>query len=1056
MARLFSKDYHELSNSWYFNHAVIPLAKDDLWYWLAADETGRFQMRFFPSQTKTEYFSAWVEVLYDPETERVVNHKCAECNHDDNCRHYLSLLRYCYFNLSTDIFTEDPIKTCDGNALRANPHWMDLAHEAKLSVEGIYDPDSDKVRFHHDAFRDLNMQELIKIIKGQDTEAQELQANYQVLDDYELRLFSFLNENRAAYSAKSCFWSIYKKDFPAALSYMEPLSGRIIIRETGELLNFAAVPYPLALRIEQRGKQNYALSPVLVDELSTWFAGYPTWLFFRNKVHKAYLPFRSEVVDQIFNSEMLLSAQDLIYYRSIVHNELLRKDIYLDFDPGIQLPPIIDSLPRCSLQIKSLGDKILIEGFLVYDQIHSIPLSLLRFGKPLVYCPLNPEESDYAWFLIPHQIFSQVRGLLDELPPVELNLWEQNAQLVFPESSFEDLQSAIFKLSDEEWDIVISDELNNRFITKIPLEVEIQAVRSEEIDWFSYQVSYHYRDLRFTHEELKKYFRSGEQLLHTVDGRIFFISNPQILDEVEKLISHSEEQHDGVYRARVMNLPYYQRLREENPTLRMLGDEHLENMFRDLINRQLERKQDLPYFLQTVLRGYQKAGVAWISMLSHYHLNGILADEMGLGKTIQALTIILSAPQDSTSMVICPKTLLYNWAAEIEKFHTNIPFAIVEGNKAERSELLHSPNIRLYIISYSMVLSDLSILRDLNFEWIVLDEAQNIKNVSAQRTSAIKKLKSRHRLALSGTPIENKITELWSIMDFLMPGYLGSLKRFKSQYLSPDDEQLAQKSLHRAVSPFLLRRVKHEVLMELPDKQEQVSWCKMSPLQEKLYLQIIDTVQKKMLPESADQITYVHILAALTKLRQVCNHPHLANSDVLPDLELSAKLEMLVELVQEAIAGGHKVLVFSQFVQMLSIIKRNFNALDIPFCYLDGHTRDRQSQINEFENNPNIRLFLISLKTGGTGLNLTSADTVILYDPWWNPMVENQAIDRTHRLGQTRKVQVYRLITKNTVEEKILSLQKNKIDLFNEVIEGGSTMLKTMNLDELKSLFSYE
>ncbi|HQQ68541.1 MAG TPA: DEAD/DEAH box helicase, partial [Candidatus Cloacimonadota bacterium] len=366
-----------------------------------------------------------------------------------------------------------------------------------------------------------------------------------------------------------------------------------------------------------------------------------------------------------------------------------------------------------------------------------------------------------------------------------------------------------------------------------------------------------------------------------------------------------------------------------------------------------------------------------------------------------------------------------------------------------------SANIRLFIISYSMVLSDLNTLKEMDFQWIVLDEAQNIKNVSAQRTSAIKKLKSRHRLALSGTPIENRITELWSIMDFLNPGYLGNLKRFKTNFLSSEDEHQAQQGVHRAVSPFLLRRVKKEVLMELPDKQEQVSWCKMSPLQEKLYLQIIDTVQKKLLPDNPEQMTYVHILAALTKLRQVCNHPHLANADILPDLEISAKLEMLVELVQDAIAGGHKVLVFSQFVQMLSIMKRTFNALDIPYSYLDGHTKDRQTPIREFETNDDIRLFLISLKTGGTGLNLTAADTVILYDPWWNPMVENQAIDRTHRLGQTRKVQVFRLITKNTVEEKILSLQKSKIELFNEVIEGGSTMLKSMNIEELKGLFSY-
>lgn len=417
--------------------------------------------------------------------------------------------------------------------------------------------------------------------------------------------------------------------------------------------------------------------------------------------------------------------------------------------------------------------------------------------------------------------------------------------------------------------------------------------------------------------------------------------------------------------------------------------------------------------------------------------------------------MIATSPQTSLSMVICPKTLLYNWAAEIEKFHTNIPYAIIEGNKEARSQLLNNPNIRLYIISYSMVLSDFALLKTLKYEWLILDEAQNIKNVSAQRTRAIKKLDSVHRLALSGTPVENNITELWSIMDFLMPGYLGTIKSFKDQYLKPDEDHQTRATLHRLTSPFILRRIKKEVLLELPDKQEQIAWSKMSTLQEKLYLQILESVQKKLMPSSGEDMSYVHILAALTKLRQVCNHPHLANDDILPVPELSAKLELLVELVQEAVAGGHKVLVFSQFVQMLKIMRGVFDALGISYCYLDGKTKDRAEQVQAFETDASIPLFLISLKTGGTGLNLTAADTVILYDPWWNPMVENQAIDRTHRIGQTRKVQVFRLITKSTVEEKILSLQQNKIELFNEVIEGGTSVLKSMSIEELKSLFSY-
>ncbi|MFA7024621.1 MAG: DEAD/DEAH box helicase [Candidatus Cloacimonadaceae bacterium] len=1056
MARLFSKDYHDRSNSWYFNHAVIPLSEGDLWHWHTVDEAGNILLRFFPTLEKRDYFSAWVEVLYDPRSQMINRYSCAECGQDESCRHYLSLLRYSYHFLSDDILQEDLVQTCDGDTLRGNVSWLNLSHEAALEIEGIYSPESDKIRIYHRAYAGLNMPELLKLLKESDEVSPQIKANYGVLDDYELTLFLWLDAHRAAYSSKGQFWSIYKKLFPDLMGRLESLSRKVLIKETGEELSFAPKGYPLVLRIEPAGQKSFSLSPILVDELSIWYAGYPTWLFFRNRVHKLWLPFRNDVIDKIFSRQMVMGEKDLIYYRSIVHSELSKREIYLDFDASIEMPPIINSEPKSRLYIRPLGEEIMIEGSLIYDDEYEIPLSMLKYFKPLVYTSYKgADPDDKLWFYLPHDLMEKVNQLISELPQPQIDELEQRARLVYAGSAFNDLQTAIFHLSDKDWEIVIDDELSSNFITKIKLEVQLNAQRSEDIDWFSYEVRYQHADLSFTHEELKRYFRSSDEFLHTVDGRLYFISNPEVFQEVEGLISRSQKDKDDVYRARMLNLPYYQRLREENTAFRVMGDEYLENMFRDLHERHLGKPLNLPYHLQTILRSYQKSGVAWMQMLKHYHLNGILADEMGLGKTIQALTMILSAPEDTVSMVICPKTLTYNWAAEIEKFHTNIPYVIVEGNKANRLELLSSPNIRLYLIGYSMVLSDFDLLKTMHFEWIVLDEAQNIKNVSAQRTSAIKKLKSNHRLALSGTPIENNLTELWSIMDFLMPGYLGTLKRFKDLYLSPEDDRAAKLSLHRAVSPFLLRRIKKEVLLELPDKQEQTSWCKMSTVQEKLYLQILDTVQKKLMPESQEDLSYVHILAALTKLRQVCNHPHLANDDVLPELELSAKLELLVELVQDSISAGHKVLVFSQFVKMLHIMRKVFDDREIRYSYLDGRTKDRRKPVEEFETNEDIRLFLISLKTGGTGLNLTAADTVIIYDPWWNPMVENQAIDRAHRIGQTKKVQVFRLITKGTVEEKILALQQNKLDLFNEVIEGGNAALKTMNMDELKQLFIY-
>ena len=304
--------------------------------------------------------------------------------------------------------------------------------------------------------------------------------------------------------------------------------------------------------------------------------------------------------------------------------------------------------------------------------------------------------------------------------------------------------------------------------------------------------------------------------------------------------------------------------------------------------------------------------------------------------------------------------------------------------------------------------------------------------------------------------MENNLTELWSIYDFLMPGYLRTLKRFRDEYLNLEDADLAQRRLNRMVAPFMLRRVKKEVLLELPDKQEQISWCKLGPVQEKTYLQVIETVQKQLFPsEGSGPLNYIHVLAALTKLRQICNHPHLVNPDIKPDAETSAKLEQLMELVADSLASGHKVLVFSQFVQMLAIIRRCFDAEGLAYCYMDGQTKDRMAVVREFEESAHKRVFLISLKTGGTGLNLTSADTVILYDPWWNPMVENQAIDRVHRIGQTNKVQVFRLISKGTVEEKILALQQSKLAMFEAVISEGQQLLGSLSSEDIRGLFSY-
>jgi SNF2 family DNA or RNA helicase len=444
-------------------------------------------------------------------------------------------------------------------------------------------------------------------------------------------------------------------------------------------------------------------------------------------------------------------------------------------------------------------------------------------------------------------------------------------------------------------------------------------------------------------------------------------------------------------------------------------------------------------------------------MLQYYGLSGILADDMGLGKTIQAISILSDLPDNSISMVICPKTLLYNWGAEIEKFNKNLSYIIYEGNQHDRVKMRKNLNVNVVLASYSIIQNDIDDLSLIDFDYLILDEAQHIKNALAQRSKAVKKLKANHKMILSGTPIENNPAELWSIFDFLIPGYLPSLKKFKSEFMGTNQiDYKSQEKLSSLISPFIFRRKKQDVLIELPDKQIQTVFCKMTDIQEKLYLQVLDDLKTRFsaLMKDLDK-NYIHVLAALTRLRQICNHPMLVNKDIHQNLEFSGKMELLKELIEDAVSSGKKLLVFSQFVQMLKLLEKLMKDLKIPFEYMDGSTRDRQKRINNFNNNNSIRVFLISLKTGGYGLNLTAADTVIIVDPWWNPMGENQAIDRAHRIGQTKKVLVYKTITKNTIEEKILTLQQSKLEMFEALIEKGQSVFKSLDSEQLRKLFEY-
>lgn len=470
---------------------------------------------------------------------------------------------------------------------------------------------------------------------------------------------------------------------------------------------------------------------------------------------------------------------------------------------------------------------------------------------------------------------------------------------------------------------------------------------------------------------------------------------------------------------------------------------------------------NLPTHATAEFREYQLKGFGWLWFMYKYGLNGILADDMGLGKTLQALTVLQKAKEVDGSMptlVICPTTVVFNWESEIQKFAPELTCLKLAGSD-RKNHFKEIPNYDVVITSYALIRRDIRHFKDINFRYIILDESQNIKNAMSQTAQAVKQLQANHKLALSGTPIENKLEELWSVFDFLMPGFLLSVAEFNARYVNPimeRQDKTVEKRLKLQIYPFILRRMKRDVAKDLPDKVENIAYCELTDEQKDFYLQVLDSTKEelfKSIEQNGLEKSRLSIFSALLRLRQICCHPRLYDKENVKHIMSSGKFEKLKSMLEEIISEGHRVLLFSQFVNMLDIVKGWLEREGIEYEYLTGKTKDRQAAVEHF-NNSKIPIFLISLKAGGTGLNLTGADYVIHYDPWWNPAVEDQATDRAYRIGQTKKVFVYRLITKNTVEEKIQKLKTIKRNLVDSVISVDRNIVKSLTMDDIREIFS--
>lgn len=490
---------------------------------------------------------------------------------------------------------------------------------------------------------------------------------------------------------------------------------------------------------------------------------------------------------------------------------------------------------------------------------------------------------------------------------------------------------------------------------------------------------------------------------------------------------------------------YLEKLIEDEDLSFVNGSKYVSNVIKKF-DKVKSKNYEIPKDLNATLRDYQVSGFEFFKTLSDYQFGGILADEMGLGKTIQTIAFLLSN-KDKKSIVITPTALIYNWKNELEKFAPTLKVGLLHAAKSERGKILDNiDNYDVILTTYTTYKNDIDKYKNINFDYCIIDEAQNIKNPDAIITKAIKNVNAKVRFALTGTPIENNLMELWSIFDFIMPGYLYNKSKFKSIFVNNDKNIIELKNL---IKPFILRRTKKEVITELPDKIEQKIIIDLEKEHKRAYKGYVNLITRKIKENNQDNIT---VFSYLTKLRQLCLSPELMVKNYQGK---NSKLDVLINIINDS--SDEKILVFSQFTKVLEVIGKRLNEENISYSYLDGKTsaKDRVKLVEEFNTNNN-KVFLISLKAGGTGLNLTSANIVVHFDPWWNPAVEDQASDRAHRIGQKNVVNVIKLIAKGTAEERVINLQETKKELIEDVINGNldnSSTLKNLSKDDIIDLF---
>jgi superfamily II DNA or RNA helicase len=791
------------------------------------------------------------------------------------------------------------------------------------------------------------------------------------------------------------------------------------------------------------------------DDEVYFYGRMPLWVYWRKCFYPVQTSLDPEIIQSLVEQQIVIENSDISEFLDRVWSKIPVSDLH-DHETFLEkMDPIFTP---SSYNPKLFLDE---EGSLLTMKIENIYEN--EHGDNVLTGP-NPDLQTGSYHYEGKAYL--IRRAQDEEAMLMAELQDMNFQPRNNQTWFMEQEDAINFLLDyypmlvEAYRVYGEKNLTRYKVRLSSPEIVADIETNEEEKWFNVDICVEYDDQRVPIDVIWKAWTQGKRYVQLKDGSYTSLPESWLKRLGHKLKALGlDTDKPPQKKFQQFEAPVLDKILEDLPTVHT--DEFYVKLREKINSFEKIEQLEQPKNLNATLRPYQTQGLSYLNFLRDYGFGGILADEMGLGKTVQTLSFILHMVETGHSgpnLIIVPTSVLPNWEREAEKFVPELKRLTIYGSK--RDELFSQiADSQLVITTYALLRRDLEELLKYDYASIILDEAQNIKNPNTITARSVRKLKSDMRLCLSGTPIENNLFELWSLFEFLMPGFLGSQHAFQRGIVKPikDGDEETLQLLRTRVNPFILRRTKSEVAKDLPPKIETTHYCELVEEQRDLYNALATKLKDQVLrdvDEKGMAKSQMSILDALLKLRQICCHPRLLKLN-MPGVSTnlpSGKFDAFKDLVTEVIEGGHKVLVFSQFVQMLHVIRSWLKISDIPFAYLDGSSKDRFEQVDRFNDNPDIPIFLISLKAGGTGLNLTSADYVIHYDPWWNPAVENQATDRTHRIGQKRQVFAYKMICQNTVEEKILQLQEQKKDVAEAIIPGQSA-LKSLTRDDLEMLF---